>query len=326
MKRIGAILIIFAVLAVALITINGPLVGKVFSTINSSLKSSDYYTYNVAQAPMPARDASGTTTESYRMAISGNEEQAPSDALQSQSNSTSPDKRMVIKNSDLTIVVKDPAAKMQAISDLADSMGGYIVSSSTSASYLSDGTKVPEGTMVMRVPQEKLNEALTKIKADVVEIQNETTSGQDVTKEYTDLSSQLKNLQATEKKLTEIMDKAEKTEDVLSVFNQLTDIRGKIEVIVGQMKYYEQSAAMSAISVRILAEKTIKPIEIAGWQPQGQARDAAQALVNFFQNFVNFLIWLVIFFIPILAVLLIFAALFWRLGTWIWRKIFPPQT
>jgi hypothetical protein len=232
---------------------------------------------------------------------------------------------MVIKNADLTIVVKDPAAKMQAITKLAEEMGGFVVSSSANESPLTDGTKVTEGSIVIRVPAEKLADALGKIKGDVVEVRNENTSGQDVTKEYTDLASQLKNLEATEKKLTEIMDKAVKTEDVLAVFNQLTQIRGQIEVTKGQMQYYEQSAAMSAVSIRLIAEKTIQPIEIAGWRPEGEVRDAVQALVNFFQGFVNFLIWLVIFLLPVVLVLLLLGFLLWRVSKWIWGKVSPKK-
>jgi hypothetical protein len=193
-------------------------------------------------------------------------------------------------------------------------------------SYISDGTKVPEGSIVVRIPAEKLAEALKEIKGDAVEVQNETQSGQDVTKEYIDVQSQLKNLEATERKLTEIMDKAVKTEDVLAVFNQLTQIRGQIEVAKGQMQYYEQAAALSAVSVRLIAEKTVQPIEIAGWQPQGKARDAVQALVRFFQNFVDFLIWLAIFFIPVAVVIIILLALLWRLGKWLWKKVFPKKS
>jgi len=242
------------------------------------------------------------------------------------SGNPAPQTRLVIKNADLTIVVKDPTAKMQTIATMAETMGGFVVSSSTGESYLSDGTKVPQGSIVVRIPATKLDEALKEIKGDAVEVQNETQSGQDVTKEYTDVKSQLKNLEATEKKLTEIMDKAEKTEDVLAVFNQLTQIRGQIEVTKGQIQYYEQSADLSAVSVRLLAEKTIEPIKFAGWEPQGEARDAVQALVKFFQNFVDFLIWLVIFFIPVVAILIVLAALLWRLGKWLWKKFSPKKS
>lgn len=324
MKRIGAVLLGVVVLAIIYVTVSGPLVGKVFSTINAPLSG------NTNQFYASGRGGGVAPEEMAYDGLVSQPAAAPIDSEQRQLDFFEPGKddqqqRMVIKNADLVIVVKDPAAKMKAISTMAVEMGGYVVSSTTSHYFLSDGvTKVPEVTMMIRVPVEKLDQVLNQIKNDVVEVQNDTMSGVDVTKEYTDLSSQLKNLQATEKKLTEIMDKAEKTEDVLAVFNQLTQIRGQIEVIVGQMKYYEQSAAMSAVNVRILADKTIQPIEIAGWQPQGDARDAVQALVNFFQRTVSFLIWFVIFFLPVVLVILLIGFLLWRIGGWGWRK-FNPQ-
>jgi hypothetical protein len=206
--------------------------------------------------------------------------------------------RLVIKNADLAILVKDPEADMVAITKLAETMGGFVVSSNLYQSYTPSGLPVPEATIVIRVPSEKLDEALKTIKADAVEVQTENISGQDVTSAYVDLESQLKNLEAAEAQLVEIMSKAEKTEDVINVFNQLTSIRGQIETIKGQMKYYEESAALSAISVRLIAEETVQPIEIAGWKPVGTVRDAIQNLIYFSQDFVDFVIWFVVNFLP----------------------------
>ena len=183
--------------------------------------------------------------------------------------------------------------------------------------------------MTIRVPSESLNQALDEIKADVVELQSESRSGQDVTQEYTDLSSRLKNLENTERQLTSIMEEARNTEDVLQVFNQLTQIREQIEVIKGQMKYYEQSAALSAISIRLVAEETIQPIEIGGWKPQGVVRDAVQTLVDFLQGFFEFIIWLVIVFLPAAILILgsLGLALFvvWRFVRWLWRILFKGR-
>lgn len=64
------------------------------------------------------------------------------------------------------------------------------------------------------------------------------------------------------------------------------------------MQYFEQAAALSAISVRIVAEESIAPLEIGKWKPQGTARDAIQMLINFAQGFANFIIYLVLLIIP----------------------------
>ena len=213
--------------------------------------------------------------------------------------------RMVIKNADLSVVVKDPETSMGEISKMAEDMGGFVVSSNLYQSYTSNGVPVPEANVVIRVPAEKLTEAMDKIKTDAVEVQGENINGQDVTSTYVDLESQLKNLEAAEKQLSEIMSRAETTEDVLNVFNQLTSIRGQIESIKGQMKYYEESAALSAVSIRLIAEETVQPLQIGGWQIKGWARDAVQGLVNFLQGFTHFLISFVIGVLPSLLVVFI---------------------
>jgi hypothetical protein len=215
--------------------------------------------------------------------------------------------QMILMNANLEIAVDDPGLSMSAIQKLASDMGGFTVSSNLYKAYTNSGIEVPEATLTVRVPAEKLNDAIAQIKAmtgDPVKYTlAENITGQDVTQEYTDLKSRLKNLQEADAKLTEFYQNATKTEDALAIYNQKMIVTEQIEVIKGQMQYYEQSAAKSAITVHIVAKETIAPVTIAGWTPVGVARDAVQALIDFGKGFVNFLIWLVILIVPIILVI-----------------------
>jgi hypothetical protein len=214
--------------------------------------------------------------------------------------------RLVIKNADLAIVVADPKARMDEIADLAEELGGFVVSSNLYKSYYGPTSiEVPEATITIRVPAEKLDEALEAIKQDAVEVQTENISGQDVTNIYVDLQSQLKAKQAAEKKLLEIMEKAEKSEDVLAIYLQVQTVQTEIEVLKGQINYYEESAALSAVSVRLVAEAGTQEIEIGPWKPAGAAKEAVQDLIYFFQSFVDFLIRFVVFTLPALILIAI---------------------
>jgi hypothetical protein len=246
-------------------------------------------------APMPTAGAGYFAEEA----------QAPSTANDGSNVAAAQVERMVIQNADIAIIVADVDARAKIISDMAEQMGGFVVSSNMYQSYTNNGTLVPESTIVIRVPSEKLEEALKQIKTDVVEVQSENRSGQDVTAEYVDLTSRLKNLEAAEEQLDAIMKNATETEDVVNVFNQLVYYREQIELVKGQMKYYEQAAALSSITVRIIAEETIEPIKIAGWEPKGVARDAVQNLIYFYQDFADFLINFVIYTLPVLITLAI---------------------
>ena len=216
--------------------------------------------------------------------------------------STAAVERIVIKNADLAIVVADVEGRMKNIQVMAQQMGGFVVSSNLGQSYTSTNVKVPDAQIVIRVPADKLDEAMTQIKKDTVEVQSETVSGQDVTADYVDLQSRLKNYQDAEAQLNEILKNATNTTDVVNIFNQLVSYREQIEVIKGQIKYYDEAAALSSITVHIIAQETIQPLVIGSWEPKGVALKAVQDLINFLKGFTEFLIRFVIYTLPVLIV------------------------
>ena len=293
MKRpmiiILSVVAVFAVLGTAVVSLLRPAYGETFSTVSQSLDGG--YGGGGAPAEPALYDASAPFPAS--------EEVKNTVVAQGQ-------ERLVIKNADLAIVVKDPATRMKEISDLAVEMGGFVVSSNLYQSYYGPNSiEVPEATITIRVPSERLDEALKKIKEGSSDVQYENISGQDVTSQYVDLQSQLKAKQAAEKKLLEILNGADKTEDVLAVYTQLQIIQSEIEVLKGQIKYYKESADLSAVSVRLIAEETVQPVEIGGWKLQGTANDAIQDLIYFTQGFTQFLIRLVLSVLPAMILIAI---------------------
>ncbi len=207
--------------------------------------------------------------------------------------------RMVIKNADLSIVVEDPAQSMDAIATMAEGMGGFVVTSNLWQNTIASGITVPHASITVRVPAERLDEALDTIKSGAGEVLRENVSGQDVTREYTDLKSRLRNLEAAEAKLMEIMENATRTEDVLDVYNNLVSVREQIEIIKGQMQYYEQAAALSSVSVDITADEAMQPWKIGNWQPVGVAKDAIEVLINTLQWLGDMVIWVVLCVLPV---------------------------
>jgi hypothetical protein len=229
--------------------------------------------------------------------------------------------RIVIVNASLSLAVVNPEQSMDRIRQMASDMGGYVVSANLYQETLDNGNQAPHATIKIRVPAERLNEALDKIKSESSRPPlSESQDSQDVTSDYTDLQSRLRNLQNTEQQLTKIMDAATKTEDVLSVYNQLTQVREQIEVIQGQIKYYDESAALSAVSVDLNSNEAVLPLTIGGWQPVGVARNAVQALINTVKVIANAAIWVIIYVLPVLLVLYVVfilpLSLIWRA----WRR------
>jgi len=220
--------------------------------------------------------------------------------------------RLVVKNANLDLVVKDPDGVVNSIAALADQVQGFVVSSSvTQVSVDAQGNKVLSGQISLRVPADQLTSVLTKIKALAVTVRSENVAGEDVTAKYTDLQSQLKGLQAEADQLQKIMDTGTKTEDVLNVYRELANVQGQIEVLQGQINYYNQAAAMSLISVTIAQDESAQPIETGTWQPQGVLKNIAEAWVATYQFVATLALWGVIYCLPIVLVLGLVAAFFW---------------
>ena len=212
--------------------------------------------------------------------------------------------RLVIRNANLTLVVENPTASVETISRMAQDMGGFVVSSYLYETALGAGDlTTTQGTLTVRVPADRLDEALQAIKAGAIEVRSENISGEDVTQQYVDLQSRLRNLEAAEAQLQEIMGSATRTEDVMMVYNQLVQVRGEIESVKGQMQYFEQSAKLSAVTLELIPDAAAQPLQIAGWRPQGTAKAAVEALIQALQFLADAAIWAVICIVPIGVIL-----------------------
>jgi hypothetical protein len=212
--------------------------------------------------------------------------------------------RLVIRTATLSMVVADPVASADRISALAASLNGYIVTSNTSeASVDAAGKNIMQASITIRVPSAQLDAALVQIRGLAVTVKSVNITGQDVTAQYTDLQSQLRNAQAAETKLQQIMDSATKTDEVLAVFNQLVVIRGQVEQLQGQIKYFDESAAMSAISVDLIPDALSQPIDVGGWKPQGVVKSALEALLHSFQGLATAAIWIGLYVLPLALVI-----------------------
>jgi hypothetical protein len=202
--------------------------------------------------------------------------------------------RMVIQTASMEVSVADTVQAMQATSNLARQLGGYVVSTNrwTSTSY--NNVSYARTSVTIRVPVEKLEQAMEAIRQMSAigkdGILSERLSGQDVTSDFVDSSSRLRNLKAAEEQLVVLMENTEDLEGTMSVFRELTDIRSQIEVLEGHIKYLQESSDLSSLSVEFVAEASLQPIEIGGWKPQGVVRESLERLVRSFQDLVDFLI------------------------------------
>ena len=213
--------------------------------------------------------------------------------------------RVVLKSAEITISVAKPHDSMKEISEMASRLGGFVVSSYTwKEEDYSSGRSYDKATITIRVPAEKLDSTLAEIRAMSANgaegVISESQSGQDVTSDYVDSESRLRNLKAAEEQLMKLMENTTDLENTMEVFRELTNIREQIEVLQGHINYLKESSELSSIAVTLVAEASLQPIEIGGWKPQGVVRESLERLVRNFQNLVDFLIRFSITWLPFL--------------------------
>jgi len=214
--------------------------------------------------------------------------------------------RLVIKTGELNIVVKNVVESAKKIIQYAQKRGGWVVQSN-----IQEIEELPIATVVVRIPVEDFDEAITYVRGLATKVNYEKSEGQDVTEEYVDLESRLRNLEATEKQFLEIMKKAKTIEEILRVQGEISKIRGEIEQAKGRMLFLERSAKMATITVNLALSEELLPIPPAErWRPSYVAKRAWKSVVTFWKNvsyvavtfFVYAVIWLPIVVIAYLII------------------------
>ncbi|MEK7354473.1 MAG: DUF4349 domain-containing protein, partial [Chloroflexota bacterium] len=158
--------------------------------------------------------------------------------------------RMIVRTGNMALVVDDVSVAIKQITAMAGRFTGYVVSSNV----WQDRERL-FGSISLRIPAERFDDAIRELRALAVDVTSETSNSRDVTEEYTDLTSQLKNLQATEQQLLRILEKAATVKDILDVQRELSNTRGQIEQTKGRMQYLERTSATSLIDVSLQQSK-----------------------------------------------------------------------
>jgi hypothetical protein len=220
--------------------------------------------------------------------------------------------RMIVRTANVKIIVADTAKTVDAITQSIEAQGGYVA-----GSHIWRDGELLRATLTLRVPSDKLTPTLTAIRTFAKRVENETISSEDVSQEYVDLESQLRNLEATEAELRELMTdirkNAKKAQEVLEIHQQITAIRAQIEQIKGRMRYLGQVTSMSAVSLEIAPDFIAQPVVQPGWQPVVIMKDASRALVHVLQSIATLGIWMLIYIAPILGMLLLVTAGAWKM-------------
>jgi hypothetical protein len=195
---------------------------------------------------------------------------------------------MIIRTATLQMQVESVGASMDKVRLVAAARGGYV----TQSESRQEGEHL-YATLTIQVPAAGFEAAITELRKLGVKPPSENITSSDVTEEYTDLQSQLRNLEQTETRIFALMQKAERIEDILNLDRELRSIRGEIERAQGRSNYLSKRAEMSTISVSLAPEiARVKPTVSStnGWDPGEIALRAWNASLDLLSSVASVLI------------------------------------
>jgi len=199
-----------------------------------------------ADSPAPQGTVESAVGDASGLAAPGGT--AASDGAGESTVAPLPSSQRIIQTADyrIEIVPGEFDDKYAQISAVAIKYGGYVISGD--ARMGNDGLK--NGSISIRVANTSDN--FNKAQAEIDGLGNVTSrkiSGQDVTEEYVDLQSRLRNAEAQEAQYLALMQRAQTIEEILSVQSRLAQVQSEIEQIKGRMKYMEGRTDFATISI-----------------------------------------------------------------------------
>lgn len=211
--------------------------------------------------------------------------------------------RKVIKTAYIEIEIETGKfdGTMFELTNLAEQSGGFVASSQ---SYSDSEGNLTGGYITLRVPANAYNPALNRIK-EMGTVKNSSSSGQDITQEYVDLESRLRNYEAQEEVLLELMKESKKVSDSIEVQRELSNVQGEIEVIKGRMRYLDDRVSFSTIDVYFHEPDPIKTA--TGWGFLDALKRGLRGAVTAF----NWIVMALIASAPVLIIIGIILIIVW---------------
>jgi hypothetical protein len=226
--------------------------------------------------------------------------------------------RKIIRTSSIELIVQHPAEAADKITALAESMGGYLVSSE------GGGQNATAGTLTIRVPAAQFEAAWAEIRKLGLRVESEKIEAQDVTRQYVDQDASIRNLRAEEAQYLSILKQAGTMKDMLLVTEKLSEVRGEIERQQAEFNALSRQIETVALTVSLRTEPQAQTFGL-NWRPGYQLElalhDGLESVANYATAMIGILFYLpatMLWVGTIVAVMV----MGWRIVRWVGRRWF----
>jgi hypothetical protein len=266
--------------------------------------SAQHSAYDTAGQKVVSSTGSSASNTNSNTSSNGNQQQAPA--------SNGP--QYLIKTLKVSMIVTDTRSVARTIQEWIGTTDPR--SSTTGSDYEVVGNNLYNVSLTFAV-QASMYPQIYNYLRDYVpkqggQLQSFAESVQDVTNNYVDAQSRLKNLRVEQQRVQSMLSQTQSLSDMLTVEQKLTDVEGQIESIEEQLSQLANQVTFYTVSITLQPTQTAPALPPPpGWNAGQVFHDAFSASLAFAQGLANFLIWLFAFsFYLIPAALIVW--LVWR--------------
>lgn len=153
--------------------------------------------------------------------------------------------RQIVRTGSADLKVRSVTDAFAPVQQIATSVNGSVASSSFVGS-----SNNQIASLTLRVPGDRFDEVIAKLRDVAVEVRSITTGSNDVTDEYADVQATIANLRAVEAQYTQLLARTSSISEVLQVQDRLNQTRLQIDRTEARRQSLTSQVAMSRSACR----------------------------------------------------------------------------
>ena len=158
---------------------------------------------------------------------------------------------------------------------VAARLGGFVVSSETTRARANQPLR---GSLTIRVPSQRYAAAMAAV-SGLGRIESQNEGSEDVSAEYVDLQSRARHLEAVERQLLVLLDRADTVAAALAVQSQLSQTQLELEQTRGRIRYLDNQTSYATIALQLRERGAVEAVG-GGWGIVDAWRDGARAFLR----------------------------------------------
>jgi hypothetical protein len=220
---------------------------------------------------------------------------------------------MIARTASLSLTVKDFAPLEASVKTIAQRHNGYIASLNSASPQ--DAARTLSATL--RIPSAQLESAIGELK-QLGRVEQESQSGEEVTKEFTDRAARMKNARATEERLLDVLrNHTGQVKDILATEQEIARVRGDIEQMEADQRALQTRVDFATIDLSVQEEYKAS---LQG-APTATATRLHNAAVDGYRAAIDSVIGVGIWALQALPTILVWAIALFAPARWIWKRM-----